>query len=196
MIGTRLDYRVVKSLIGDAFPDQEHEKEIKCKELPLQEAVVSVPCLATILCNNEPCVSQHEVISDQSTSQSTCRSHAKQESACLWEALQHSFFRKKTIELSGVKWRRNLFDLFSLRTNPLDITEEEFDKEGFMTSKKCSVLNVLDDPSKKILNKPDPIYSGFGKLRNGFYVSSNGLVFSSEIEVLACHIYFKICFKG
>ncbi|KAL9987638.1 hypothetical protein ACROYT_G001980 [Oculina patagonica] len=182
-IGTRLNHSVVKSLIGDAFPDQEVEKEMKCKELPLLETVISVPCLATILCNIEPCASRSELISDNSIPESTCVSCAKQESVHLWEALQRSFFQKKSIELSGVKWRRHFFDLFSLRTNPLDTAEKELDEEGFVTSKKCSVLDVLDDPSKKTVNKPDPIYSGFGKLRNGFYVSSNGLVFSSEIKL-------------
>lgn len=137
-----------------------------------------MPCLATVLCNNEPCAPQHEVISGQYSSERTCRDHAEEECVCMWEALQCSFFRKKTIDLSGAKWRRNFFKLFSL-----DTVEKEFDKAKFLTSKKCSVLDVLDDPSKKILNKRDPIYSGFGKLRNGFYVSSNGLVFSSEIEV-------------
>ncbi|XP_078353768.1 uncharacterized protein LOC144638341 isoform X2 [Oculina patagonica] len=184
-IGTRLNHSVVKSLIGDAFPDQEVEKEMKCKELPLLETVISVPCLATILCNIEPCASRSELISDNSIPESTCVSCAKQESVHLWEALQRSFFQKKSIELSGVKWRRHFFDLFSLRTNPLDTAEKELDEEGFVTSKKCSVLDVLDDPSKKTVNKPDPIYSGFGKLRNGFYVSSNGLVFSSEIKAKA-----------
>lgn len=183
-IGTRLDHSVIKSLIDGAFPDQEHEKEIDCKKLPLQDSDVSVPCLASVVC--KPCAFQHEHeddIAGHTTSECTSRHCAKGEVVCTWEALRHSFFQKKSIVLGAVKWRRNFFDLFSLRIDPLDTTEKG--EARLATSKKCSVLDVLEDQSKKIHNKPDPIYSSFGKLRNGFYVSSNGLVFSSEIEVHA-----------
>lgn len=157
-----------------------------------ETVVTSVPCLTSILYyNKEPiakaCGSQQDN-SDLSTSERmSSGSHAKEESVCMWKALQCSYFRKKPIELSGVKWRKNFFDLLSLRSNPLDASEKELVEDGFLANKNCLVL-----PSKKISNKPDPIYSGFGKLRNGFYVSSNGLVFSSETEVhnLACLIYF------
>lgn len=184
-IGTRLDHSVIKSLIDGAFPDQEHEKEIDCKKLPLQDSTdVSVPCLASVVC--KPCAFQHEHeddIAGHTTSECTSRHCAKGEVVCTWQALRHSFFQKKSIVLGAVKWRRNFFDLFSLRIDPLDTTEKG--EARLATSKKCSVLDVLEDQSKKIHNKPDPIYSSFGKLRNGFYVSSNGLVFSSEIEVHA-----------
>ena len=170
-IETRLDLNIIKSLIEDAFPDEGLEDEIEYKE---QEAVVDVPCLASIIYNNKPC-SQH----DLTISECTCGSLTKKESVCTWEALQHNFFRKKTIEANAVTWKRNFLSLFSIGTDP-----SETINEGGTRFKKSSVLDVLKlDRNEKLHNKPDPIYSGFGKLRNGFYVSSNGLVFTSEIEV-------------
>lgn len=177
-IGTNVDHSVIKSMIDCAFPNQEHEKEIECKELPLQETVSSVPCLASILCDKELCASQYEV---NTTFECSCRNPAREENVCTWKALLHSFFQKKTIELDCVKWRRNFLHLFSVKTDPSNTLEKS--EVTFATSKKCSLLNVSDDQSKKIHNKPDPIYSGFGQLRNGFFVSSDGLVFSSEAEV-------------
>lgn len=171
-IETRLDLNIIKSLIEDAFPDEGLEDEIEYKE---QEAVVNVPCLASIIYNNKPC-SQH----DLTVSECTCGSLTKKESVCTWEALLQNFFRKKTIEANAVTWKRNFLSLFSIGKDP-----SETINEGGTRFKKSSVLDVLKlDWNEKLHNKPDPIYSGFGKLRNGFYVSSNGLVFTSEIELM------------
>ena len=178
-VGTSVDHSAIKSLIDRAFPDQEHEKEIECRELSLQETAFSVPCLASILCYKELCASQHEV---NTKLEYSCRGSARGESICTWKALLHSFFWKKTIDLSQVKWRRNFLHLFSLKTDS-SYTLEKSEAATATSTKICSLLDVSDDKSKTIHNKPDPIYSGFGKLKNGFYVSSNGLVFSSEAEV-------------
>ena len=172
-------------MIDCVFPDQEHEKETECKEPPSQETVFSVPCLASILFDKEMCASQYEVNTKLGCSS---RDSAREESLCTWKALLHSFFQKKTIELSQEKWRRNFLHLFSLKTDSSCTLEKS--EAATATSTKCSLLDVSDDQSKKIHNKPDPIYSGFGKLKNGFYVSSSGLVFSSEFEV---HIDFNLC---
>ena len=172
-------------MIDCAFPDQEHVKEIECKELPLQETIFSVPCLASIICDEELFASRYKV---NTKLEYSCRDPAREESICTWKALLHSFFQKKNIELSQVKWRRNFLHLFSLKTDPSYTLEKR--EAACATAKKCSLLDVSDDQSKKIHNKPDPIYSGFGKLRNGFYVSSNGLVFSSEAEV---HTDLNLC---
>ena len=166
-------------MIECAFPDQDYKKEIECKELQLQEAVVSVPCLASILCDMELCPSQYEV--NYTKLDCSNRDAAREESLCTWKALLHSFFRKKTIELSQVKWRRNFLHLFSLKRDSTYTLEKS--EAAAATSTKCSLLDVSDYQSKKIHNNPDPIYSGFGKLKNGFYVSSSGLVFSNEAEV-------------
>ena len=177
-VGTSIDHSAIKSVIDCAFPDQEHEKEIDRKEPTSQERGFSVPCLASILCGKEPCASLFE---ENTKLECTSRDSAREESLCTWKALLHSFFQKKTIELSQVKWRRNLLHLFSLKTDSSYTLEKS--EAATATSTKCSLLDVSDDQRKKIHNKPDPIYSGFGKLKNGFYVSSSGLVFSSEAEV-------------
>ena len=181
--GTSVDHSAIKLMIDCAFPDQEHEKEIECRELSLQETVLSVPSLASILCDKELYASQYEV---KTKLEYSCRDSARGESVCTWKALLHSFFQKKTIDLSQVKWRRNFLHLFSLKTDSSCTLE----KSEAATSAKCSLLDVSDDKSKSFHNKPDPIYSGFGKLKNGFYVSSSGLVFSSEAEV---HTDFNLC---
>ena len=176
-VGKSVDHSAVKSMIDCAFPDLEHVKEIECKE-PLQERVINVPCLESILCEKELCVSPNEV---KTKLECSCEDPAREGSICTWKALLHSFFRKKNIELNQVKWRRNFLHLFSLKAGPSHTPETS--QPAFATSKDCALLGVSDDQSKKIQNKSDPIYSGFGKLKNGFYVSSNGLVFSSEAEV-------------
>ena len=182
-VGTSVDHSVIKSMIDCAFPDQEHEKEIECRELSLQETGFSVRCLASILCDKELCASQYEV---NTKLEYSCRGSARRESVCTWKTLLHSFFQKKTIDLSQVKWRRNFLHLFSLKTDSSCTLEKS--EAATATSTKCSLLDVSDDKRKTFHNKPDPIYSGFGKLKNGFYVSSSGLVFSSEAEV---HTDFK-----
>lgn len=176
-VGTSVDHSAVKSMIDCAFPDQEHVKEIECRE-PLQERVINVPCLASILYEKEQYASPNKV---KAKLECSCEDPAREGSICTWKALLHSFFRKKNIELNQVKWRRNFLHLFSLKAGPSYTPETS--QAAFATSKDCALLGVSDDQSKKIQNKPDPIYSGFGKLKNGFYVSSNGLVFSIEAEV-------------
>lgn len=177
-VGTSVDHSAIKSMIDCAFPDQEHEKEIDCRELSFRETVLSVPSLASILCDKELCASQCEV---NTKLECSCRDSAREESVCTWQALLHSFFRKKTIDLSQVKWRTNFLHLFTLKTDSSYTLEKN--EATTATRTKCSLLDVSDDKSKTIHNKPDPIYSGFGKLKNGFYVSSSGLVFSSEAEL-------------
>lgn len=165
-------------MIDCAFPDQEHEKEKDCKETPSQERVFSVPCLASVLCGEKPCASQWEI---DTMLECSGRDSAREESLCTWKALLHSFFQKKTIEMSQVKWRRNFLHIFSLKTDSSYALEKS--EAAAATGTKCSLLDVSDDQRKRIHSKSDPIYSGFGKLKNGFYVSSSGLVFSSEAEV-------------
>lgn len=178
-LGLNLDYDAVKSLIEGAFPDQEQEQEIECKKLTLKETVQD---LTSFLYHNRPCASQNESHSCSSShtiaSECTRSDLLERQIVFTWETLLHSFFQKKLIKLRDVKWRRQFLDVLSLHT---------VEKEGksFFTSKSCSALDGLRDQDKdpEIHNKPDPIYSSFGKLRNGFYVSSKGLVFTSEIEV-------------
>lgn len=158
---TRIDINLVKSVIDSTFPDKELKDERECKDL---EALVNVPCLAKLVCSDKPL----SLGNNPSISECACGSLAKRESVCLWESLQNSFFQKTTIQATEVTWRRNFLYLFSLGTE----VESRFGK-GF-------ALDVSED-----LNDKHPIYSGSGKLRNGFYVSSNGLVFSSGIKTKA-----------
>ena len=110
----------------------------------------------------------------------------KKESASTWNSLLSNFFQKKLIEPGAkIKWRRNFLHVLSL-----DVVEKI--EEHPTTSNKCSSLDTLFFRNKKaeVYNKPDPIYSSFGRLSNGFHVSSNGLLFSSESEVQCtrqCH---------
>ena len=64
------------------------------------------------------------------------------------------------------------------------------DKKLLVSNKKlCSVSDILGGNS---VGQPDPIYSNFGRLRNGFYVSSKGVVFSSETEVSISCLFNKL----
>ena len=178
-LGISLDLNNVKSLIEGAFPDQKQQKETECSKLsgPLQE---NVQDLTSFLYDNKPCDSQSKyTFSCTTASKCTGKGLMKGEVVCVWEALLHSFFQKKLIKVRDVRWRRTLYDVLSL-----DLVEKA---EGSLaTSKKCSVLDdFFYDHSKdpEFFSKPDPIYSRFGKLRNGFHVSSNGLVFPNESEV-------------
>ena len=178
-LGISLDLNNVKSLIEGAFPDQKQQKETQCSKLsgPLQE---NVQDLTSFLYDNKPCDSQSKyTFSCTTASKCTGKGLMKGEVVCVWEALLHSFFQKKLIKVRDVRWRRTLYDVLSL-----DLVEKA---EGSLaTSKKCSVLDdFFYDHSKdpEFFSKPDPIYSRFGKLRNGFHVSSNGLVFPNESEV-------------
>lgn len=149
-------------MIDNTFPDKELDDEIECKH---QEALVSVPCLAKLVCNNEPL----SLGKNLSTSEYTCGSQASRGSVCLWEILQNSYFQKKTIQAAEMTWWRNFLYLFTLGT------------EGESRFGKGSTWDVIKD-----LNDKHPNYHcGLGKPENGFYVSSNGLVFSSEIETKA-----------
>ena len=106
-----------------------------------------------------------------------CECCMKREVVYTWRTLLRSFFQKKlNTKVDDLSWRRNFFDVLSLHA---------VQKGGgsLPTSRVESVLDVLHYQNKDQNAKPDPIYSSFGKLRNGFYVSSNGLVFSSETEV-------------
>lgn len=146
-------------MIDNTFPDKELKDERECKD---PEELVNVPCLAKLVCNDKPL----SLGNNPTISECACGSLAKRECVYLWESLQNSFFRKTTIQATEVTWRRNFLHLFSLGTE----IESRFGKG--------SALDASED-----LNDKHPIYSGSGKLRNGFYVSSNGLVFSSEIKV-------------
>ncbi|PFX22681.1 uncharacterized protein LOC111333903 isoform X1 [Stylophora pistillata] len=157
---TRIDINLAKSVIDNTFPDKELDDEIECKH---QEALVSVPCLAKLVCNNEPL----SLGKNLTTSEYTCGNLANRESVCLWEILQSSYFRKKTIQAAEMTWRRNFLYLFTLGT------------EGGSRFGKGSTWDVIKDLNDKHPN----CYCGLGKPQNGFYVSSNGLVFSSEIEL-------------
>ena len=176
--GISVDHDVVNSLIKGAFPvDQEQGKESECKKLLLQD---SVQDLTSLLYANDPGTSYNETVqcscSQTMLTECKCADLMKRQAVCKWEGLLHSFFQKKPIKLSEAKWRRLFFNVLSL--DPV-----ETDKQVFVTSKKPGSLSDISYYREKDLKKPDPVYSNFGKLRNGFYVSSNGLVFSSENEV-------------
>lgn len=68
----------------------------------------------------------------------------------------------------------------------LDVVEKT--EEHPTMRNTCSSLDTLcyHDKKAEVYNKPDPLYSCFGRLSNGFHVSSKyGLVFSSESEAKA-----------
>ena len=165
-------------MIEDAFPDQNGENEIQCKNLnvPLQETVQD---LTSFLYHSDPgCTSEKGSLSANSMASQWCGTgFMKREVVYTWGTLLGSFFQKKlNIKLDDLTWRRKFFGVLSLHA----VQKLE---GSFATSRVGSVLDVLYHQDKDSHAKPDPIYSSFGKLRNGFYVSSNGLVFSSEIEV-------------
>lgn len=175
-------------MIEDAFPDQNGENEIQCKKLnvPLQETVQD---LTSFLYHSDPCASENGSLSANSKpSEWSCTGVMKREVVYTWGTLLSSFFQKKlNIKLDDLTWRRNFLDVLSLHA-------VQKCEGSFATSGVRSVLNVLYHQDKDPHAKPDPIYSSFGKLRNGFYVSSNGLVFSSEIEVCSAQYDFMLIY--
>lgn len=170
-------------MIEDAFPaiDQEKGKHVELKQFSLQE---HVPGLFLLLYGSESCCSGS--ISHENTCSQTMTAEciAKREGAiCKWKGLLQSSFETKRVRLSELKWRQNFFDVLSL--NPVG------DKKLLVSSKKfSSVSDILGGNS---VDQPDPIYSNFGRLKNGFYVSSKGVVFSSETEVSIINFNLGIC---
>ena len=157
----RRDLKTVKSLFGNTFVDQNKDEEIaQCKELT-QEC--DIRDLKSYLYKSQPCSNNDRCGSNNMSCESEHKHFKKGEAICTWQALLQSYFKKKPVTLMNSKWRKN----FALALS-MDVVEC-----GECFGKNYHVLDL----------KPDPMYSRFGKLGNGFYVSFSGLVFSSEIEV-------------
>lgn len=155
----RQDLKTLKSLFENTFLDQNKDEEIaQYKELT-QEC--DIRDLKSCLYKNQPCSNNDICGSNNITCEGGCKHFKKEESTCTWQALLQSYFKKKPVTLMNSKWRKNFRQVLSM-----DAVECG---ECF----RDHVLNL----------KPDPMYSRFGKLGNGFYISFSGLVFSSEIEV-------------
>ena len=164
-------------MIEDAFPaiDQEKGKHVERKKFSLQERV---PGLFLLLYDSDNCCSgsiSHGAMAAECI--------AKREVAIYkWKGLLQSSFQTKPVGLSESKWRQHFFEVLSLI--PVE------DKKLLVSNKKlCSVSDILGGNS---VGQPDPIYSNFGRLRNGFYVSSKGVVFSSETEVSISCLFNKL----
>lgn len=169
-------------MIEDTFPaiDQEKGKRVELKKFSAQE---HVPGLFLLLYDSESCCSGS--ISHGNTCGRTMAAEciAKREVAIYkWKGLLQSSFQTKPVGLSESKWRQHFFEVLSLI--PVE------DKKLLVSNKKlCSVSDILGGNS---VGQPDPIYSNFGRLRNGFYVSSKGVVFSSETEVSISCLFNKL----
>ena len=157
----RRDLKTVKSLFENTFLDQNKDEEIaQCKELT-QEC--DIRDLKSYLYKSQPCSNNDRCGSNNMTCESEYKHFKKEKAICTWQALLQSYFKKKPVTLMNSKWRKN----FALALS-MDVVEC-----GECFGKNYHVLDL----------KPDPMYSRFGKLGNGFYISFSGLVFSSEIEV-------------
>lgn len=157
----RRDLKTVKSLFENTFLDQNKDEEIaQCKELT-QEC--DIRDLKSYLYKSQPCSNNDRCGSNNMTCESEYKHFKKEKAICTWQALLQSYFKKKPVTLMNSKWRKNFALVLSM-----DVVEC-----GECFGKNYHVLDL----------KPDPMYSRFGKLGNGFYISFSGLVFSSEIEL-------------
>lgn len=160
-------------MIEDSFPaiDQEKGKHVELKKFSSQE---HVPGLFLLLYDGESYCSGSTSHGNTSSQTMAAECIAKREVAIYkWKGLLQSSFQTKPVGLSELKWRQHFFEVLSLI--PVE------DKKLLVSNKKlCSASDILGGNS---VGQPDPIYSNFGRLRNGFYVSSKGVVFSSETEV-------------
>ncbi|XP_068693960.1 uncharacterized protein [Montipora foliosa] len=177
--GIKHDLNTVKLLFKTAFSDQDNEdKVLQCKKV-LQDH--SIGDLKSSLYKSKPCAN-HSNCTSTVKEYGSCRGCVKDNEICIWQTLVQSFFQKKPINLVNVKWKRSFYLALSL--DVVDKCEERFTKD-----KQHDVLGIFQHQKKVPVNfdqvKPDPIYSRYGELRNGFYISSNGLVFSCEHEAKA-----------
>ena len=98
--------------------------------------------------------------------------------ADVWYSLINNQYSTNIINKYATSWWRDFTNCL-----PLDTEALEQNVAGWAKMSAEGIQRDHFSCKEDKQEKPDPIYSAFGRVRNGFYVSNDGHVFRSKVEV-------------
>ena len=167
-------------MIDAIFPEEEQDEERQYKQVLAENLVQHLTSVShgNSLCSPDNIVNtpEHNFFhGDQ----------PQNRKVWLWKTLFDNYFQKKNIDLVSWTWKQKFLHLLPSLPGQVSMSTGKAAALSISKQRDGSNTCISEEGNKGTSEKPDPIYSGFALISNGFHVSSEGLVFSSLEEVCA-----------